>query len=357
MSDRRYVVVLVLISIVPVLYAFPPTTWWETPDTAATAQDWDEYPAYNGNIANTWPNIPLKADAKVLFIGNSITDRGPISDHVERLVNNLHPGMNISCTLMGRGEAWLKDYVAETNLGIMDAIRSGQYDVVVVQPYQDSYYDHFDCELSDFIDAGDAIYQACEQSGAQMVIWSVHGYVSDDRFWYFAFSSLNCRRLAQRLHIPYCFTVETFENIYRETDDEFLWDDIIHESSDAEAVFATLIYSVLMGGESIESWPADWSNLSGNPLTYSSFRHQNVLSTQVGASIERQNAFNFGSTITDCPYHMDKLTNSKCSQTTITTGFRPGAVSLMLLNGRTGAIAGQGAGCFVMPTTIKPAGH
>jgi hypothetical protein len=137
-----------------------------------------------------------------------------------------------------------------------------------------------------------------------MVLWSVHGYKSDDREDYFVYSSYNCRRLARRLSIPYAFTVETFANVYHQTNDEFLWGDVIHQSVEGSALFATVIYSLLTGGEGIENWPADWTEIhpywrekTEKWYSRSVLLHQDVLRAEATATITSQNDFNFGGTV------------------------------------------------------------
>lgn len=310
--------------------ALPPTVWTDPCDTVPSARAWAALPAFSGSVAGAWAKIPLQANAKVLFIGNSLTGAGgSIDGPVRGLLTRFHPGLNITVKSMGRGEAWLRDYIEETELGILDSIRSGHWDVLVCQPYQDSYWPKMPgssasdlAGLRVFTDACDSLYRECRKVGMQMVLWSVHGYQSDDRFWYLGYSAYNCRRVARRLNIPYAFTSETFDTVYRHTDNAFLWVDIIHQSTEASAVYSALIYSVLMGGEQISGWPSNWSSMS-QVSWGSSLRYQSELTSSTIAAIGRQNAWNFTGTALDSRPGLH-----------VTASARPIANRYVLANGR-----------------------
>jgi len=273
---------------------------------------WNTVPAFSGTVAHTWPKVPLRDGAKVLCIGNSLSIwNAPIDQNLSAVYQYLNPGKSIHVKLLGRAVANLRDYVAETNLGILDSIRSGRYDFLICQPWRDAMWPCSPPEyhptnvttealLAEFVNACDTLYRECAKVGTQMVIWSPNGSRYDDRLVYLTYASLNCRRVANRLSIPYAFTVEEFDSLYMESDTENLvWYDDVHESVEMSIVNALLLYSAMMGGVPVTGMPGNWLDVPGNnwrtvyaatPRTQ--LIRQDLLTKWTNRFVETQKAYN-----------------------------------------------------------------
>ncbi len=256
---------------------------WARPDDVTEYTDplkaiWDTAPVYDGTVLQDWTGIPLEDGANILCIGNSLSGWGsPLNDNLEAVYSYFNSGKSIRATLMGRGSAWIRDYIdEEADLHILDSIRSGRYDIVIVQPWQDAMWPrsiwdieaqntNLDSLMSHFVGPMDSLYRECSQAGSQMVVWSPNGSQFDDRYVYMAYAPYNCQRLAKRLNIPYAFTCEAFDSCYTvsDTNSQFVWYDAVHESTEMSAMYSTLIYSMLMGGTPLDGLPANWLDIPG----------------------------------------------------------------------------------------------
>jgi len=273
---------------------------------------WNKTPAFSGTVAHAWPKIPLKSEMKVLCIGNSLSVwNAPIDQNLSAVYQYLNPGKSIHVKLIAKGAANLNDYIAETNLGILDSIRSGRYDFLICQPWKDAMWPRSPPEYRptnvtvdelrrDFLNACDSLYRECARVGTQMVIWSPNGSQYDDRLVYLTYSSFNCRKVANRLSIPYAFTVEEFDSLYMESENEKLvWYDDTHESVEMSAANALLLYSVMMGGVPVTGMPQNWLDVPGTnwktiyattPRTQ--FIRQDLLTKWTNRFAEVQKVFN-----------------------------------------------------------------
>lgn len=300
------------------LMAFPPTMWQRPADitdwTDPLEQVWSSVPAYRGTVAPSWSSIPIAGGAKVLCIGNSLSGWGaPIDENLAAVYRYLKPGSSISVKLMGRGSAWLRDYIRETELGILDSIRSGRYDILIVQPWQDAMWPrsgsldetrnrNLDSLMSHFVRPCDSLYRECAASGTQMVLWSPNGSQFDDRLVYMTYSAFNCRKIARRLNIPYAFTVEAFDSCYLRSDSgPMVWYDAVHESPEMSAMNSILLYSVLTGGGSIAGLPQNWLSVPGTQwatayvsTARTSFIRQDLLTYFAQYFVPLQAQFNAG---------------------------------------------------------------
>jgi hypothetical protein len=298
--------------------AFPPTMWprpaditeWTDPLEAV----WSTAPAYSGTVASTWTSIPIASGAKVLCIGNSLSGWGaPINENLPAVYSYLNPGSSIDVKLMGRGSAWLRDYINETELGILDSIRSGRYDILVVQPWQDAMWPrsgsldenrnrNLDSLMSHFVRPCDSLYRECAAVGTQMVLWSPNGSQFDDRLVYMTYSAFNCRKIAERLNIPYAFTVEAFDSCYLNSDNApMVWYDAVHESPEMSAMYSILLYNVLTGGGSIAGLPQNWLDIPGTQwatayvsTARTDFIRQDLLTYFAQLLVPQQALFNSG---------------------------------------------------------------
>jgi hypothetical protein len=112
----------------------------------------------------------------------------------------------------------------------------------------------------------------------QMVIWSPNGSQFDDRLVYLTYSAFNCKKVAQRLRIPYVQSCEVFDSLYLASENEqMVWYDAVHESPEMSAMTSVLLYSVLKGGAPVDGMPANWLDI---PATQWATAYRSAARTQ-----------------------------------------------------------------------------
>lgn len=207
------------------------------------------------------PRIPLENGMRILFLGDSITDKnGPLDRNLKAILKHVDPGMSITTRFIGVPDAWFRDYVNVESYGVRNAIATGNYDFVICQPYQDSYAPKGGWNVEEFYRYADTLNRWTTNAGGEMIIWSIHGYNSDDRDDYLPLSSANCAEAARRAGCRYIQTVEAWDSVYRATGSRFLWGDIIHQSASGSALYAMVMYSYLMNGASTVGL-GDWEQI------------------------------------------------------------------------------------------------
>lgn len=130
-----------------------------------------------------WAPIASQAqpapDRRILFIGNSFTFGGNVPDQVRQIAAHAATPVTYDVTMHVRGGTSLSQHIAET--GALDAILSGDWDVVVLQdasamPFRE------DLRL-DMAEAAVQLATLARQRGAEVVYfahWRPGGALQDD---------------------------------------------------------------------------------------------------------------------------------------------------------------------------------
>ena len=227
---------------------------------------------------------PLAGGEKILWIGNSFSGWcGPISNCLSSLckASNIN---NIQVKSMGKGMGILKEYCM-CPLGIIDEIKTGNYDIVVFQGWQDSYtrrdWEYYNCSgthldgaaytgwpmaKDTFVKYGTLLKNEAVASGAAAVAQMPHiGVKFPSTDWTRNWESYNALNSASGTYImPSLNAFDSAHKYFKVYTDgsgnpiktgdadnlyDVLYGDAGHQNSNGMALETYFCYTVLTGGK------------------------------------------------------------------------------------------------------------
>jgi len=136
--------------------------------------------------------VPVRNNERILWVGNSFSDWfGPITPALGAAFRAAGAPSGVTFHQVVRGMGTFQVYYTETELHVLDSIRSGHFDRLVLQGYQDAYKGTDEGDVASFLNYGVLFCNEAHAQDMEVVLFcpQLEGWEWEDNKWQIALNN------------------------------------------------------------------------------------------------------------------------------------------------------------------------